>query len=88
MVVAEALMMEPTETESKETLDSFADTLIAIKAEDPQVVKTAPHTHIVSRPDEVKAAKELILRWAPDAKGDAVVTDRKVVSGGDPAGMP
>jgi glycine dehydrogenase subunit 2 len=65
MVVAEALMMEPTETESKETLDAFADTLLKIKAEDPEVVKTAPHTHIVSRPDEVKAAKELKLRWTP-----------------------
>jgi glycine dehydrogenase subunit 2 len=65
MVVAEALMMEPTETESKETLDAFADALLKIKAEDPEVVKTAPHTHIVSRPDEVKAAKELKLRWTP-----------------------
>jgi glycine dehydrogenase subunit 2 len=65
LVVAEALMMEPTETESKETLDAFADTLLKIKAEDPEVVKTAPHTQIVSRPDEVKAAKELKLRWTP-----------------------
>jgi glycine cleavage system P protein (glycine dehydrogenase) subunit 2 len=63
LVVAEALMMEPTETESKETLDAFADALVAIKAEDPEFVRTAPHTHIISRPDEVKAAKEPILRW-------------------------
>ena len=64
LVVAEALMMEPTETESKETLDAFADALLAIKAEDPELLRTAPHTHIISRPDEVKAAKEPILRWS------------------------
>jgi glycine dehydrogenase subunit 2 len=63
LVVPEALMMEPTETESKETLDAFADTLIAIKAEDPEIVRTAPHTHVITRPDEVKAAKEPVLRW-------------------------
>jgi glycine dehydrogenase subunit 2 len=66
MVVAEALMMEPTETESKETLDAFADVLLKIKAEDPELVRGAPHTHVVSRPDEVKAAKEPILRWSPE----------------------
>ena len=63
LVVSEALMMEPTETESKETLDAFADVLLKIKAEDPELVRTAPHTHVVSRPDEVKAAKEPILRY-------------------------
>jgi len=63
MVVSEALMMEPTETESKETLDAFAEALIEIAAEDPEVLRTAPHTHIISRPDEVKAAKEPVLRW-------------------------
>ncbi len=63
LVVPEALMMEPTETESKETLDAFADTLLKIKDEDPEVVRSAPHTHIISRADEVKAAKEPILRW-------------------------
>jgi glycine dehydrogenase subunit 2 len=65
LVVPEALMMEPTETESKETLDAFADTLAKIKGEDPEVVRTAPHTQIVSRPDEVKAAKDQKLRWVP-----------------------
>jgi glycine dehydrogenase subunit 2 len=62
-VVPEALMMEPTETENKETLDAFADALAKIKAEDPELLRTAPHTHIVSRPDETRAAKEPILRW-------------------------
>jgi glycine dehydrogenase subunit 2 len=63
LVVAEALMIEPTETESKETLDAFADTLLRIRAEDPEVVHNAPHTLPISRPDEVRAAKEPILRW-------------------------
>jgi glycine dehydrogenase subunit 2 len=63
LVVPEALMMEPTETESKETLDAFADTLRTIQGEDPEVLRTAPHAHVVSRPDEVKAAKEPVLRW-------------------------
>lgn len=65
LVVPEALMMEPTETESRETLDAFADALLKIKDEDPEVLRSAPHTHVVSRPDEVKAAKEPILRWQP-----------------------
>ncbi len=68
LVVPEALMMEPTETEGKDTLDVFADTLLKIKAEDPEVLRTAPHTHVVNRPDEVKAAKEPILRWTAAAK--------------------
>jgi glycine dehydrogenase subunit 2 len=63
LVVPEALMIEPTETESKETLDAFADALIRIKGEDPEFLHQAPHTLKLSRPDEVKAAKELVLRW-------------------------
>jgi glycine dehydrogenase subunit 2 len=65
LVVAEALMIEPTETESKETLDAFAETLLKIKDEDAGFLHEAPHTLGVSRPDEVKAAKEPILRWKP-----------------------
>jgi len=64
LIVHEALMIEPTETESKETLDAFADTLIQIAAEarsDPEVLKTAPHNTPYGRLDEVKAAKELVL---------------------------
>ncbi|CAN5533755.1 aminomethyl-transferring glycine dehydrogenase subunit GcvPB [soil metagenome] len=67
LVVPEALMMEPTETESHETLDAYADVLLKIKEEDPEMVKSAPHTYPVSRPDEVKAAKEPVLRWTPKA---------------------
>src|SRR3990170_956010 len=64
LIVHEALMIEPTETESKETLDAFADTLIQIATEarsDPEVLKTAPHNTPYGRLDEVKAAKELVL---------------------------
>jgi glycine dehydrogenase subunit 2 len=63
LVVPEALMIEPTETESKETLDAFAQTLLKIRDEDPEMLHQAPHTLPISRPDEVKAAKEPLLRW-------------------------
>ncbi len=63
LVVPEALMIEPTETESKETLDAFADALLRIRDEDPEMLHTAPHSLPISRPDEVRAAKEPILRW-------------------------
>jgi glycine dehydrogenase subunit 2 len=65
LVVPEALMIEPTETESKETLDAFADTLLRIHGEGADLLHDAPHTLALSRPDEVKAAKEPILRWKP-----------------------
>jgi glycine dehydrogenase subunit 2 len=67
LVVPEALMMEPTETENKATLDAFADALLTIRGEDPELLRTAPHTHVISRPDEVKAAKEPVLRWVGPA---------------------
>jgi glycine dehydrogenase subunit 2 len=62
LVVPEALMIEPTETESKETLDAFADVLMRIRQEEAEFLHQAPHTLGISRPDEVKAAKEPILR--------------------------
>ena len=65
LVVPEALMIEPTETESKETLDAFADTMIKIHGEDPEMLHLAPHTLSISRPDEVQAAKQPVLRWKP-----------------------
>ena len=64
LIVHEALMIEPTETESKQTLDQFVDILLKIAAEahsDPELLKTAPHTTPVGRLDEVKAAKDLVL---------------------------
>jgi glycine dehydrogenase subunit 2 len=65
LVVKEAIMIEPTETESKETLDAFADTLLGIRDEDPEFLHQAPHELLISRPNEVKAATEPILRWKP-----------------------
>jgi len=66
LIVEEAMMIEPTETESKETLDQFAAALIEIAREieeDPQQVITAPHTTVVSRLDEVAAARKPNVRW-------------------------
>lgn len=65
LVVPEALMIEPTETESKETLDAFAATLAQICREDPEFLHQAPHNLHIQRPDEVRAAKEPILTWKP-----------------------
>jgi glycine dehydrogenase subunit 2 len=67
LIVKEAMMIEPTETESKETLDEFAHvlkTIIKELKEDPDLVKNAPHTN-PGRLDEVKAARQLNLRWVP-----------------------
>lgn len=66
LVVPEALMMEPTETESPETLEAFARALGNILAEDPEILRQAPHSLPISRPDEVKATKEPVLRWKAD----------------------
>ncbi|MFC7320858.1 aminomethyl-transferring glycine dehydrogenase subunit GcvPB [Halobacillus campisalis] len=64
--VEEAIMAEPTETESKETLDAFVDAMLQISQEakdDPEKVQEAPHTTIVSRMDETKAARKPVLRY-------------------------
>jgi glycine dehydrogenase subunit 2 len=63
LIVSEALMIEPTETESRETLEAFARTLRAIALEDPELLHNAPHTTPINRPDEVKAAKTPVLTW-------------------------
>lgn len=60
-LVEEALMIEPTETETKETLDGFVDALTKIVNEDPGVLHSAPHNTSVRRVDEVRAAREPIL---------------------------
>jgi len=62
-LVEEALMIEPTESESKETLDRFAQALLDIANGDPAEIKASPKTTSISRVDEVYAAKELILSW-------------------------
>lgn len=66
LVVPDALMIEPTETESKETLDRFIDAMNQISHEiekDPEIVKGAPHTLPIRRPDEVLAARKPILTY-------------------------
>jgi glycine dehydrogenase subunit 2 len=68
MLVPECLLIEPTETESKQTLDAFVDAMREILDEayrDPQLLKTAPHTTPVRRLDDVKAARDLDLAWRP-----------------------
>jgi len=71
MVVDEALMIEPTETETKETLDRFVEVLQSIKREideNPKIVKAAPHTLPIKRPDEVLAARKPVLSFRDMAK--------------------
>lgn len=66
LIVDEAMMCEPTETESPETLDAFAEAMLAVDREidtDPEMLRTAPHTTPVSRPDEARAARDLRPRW-------------------------
>jgi glycine dehydrogenase subunit 2 len=61
--VREAIMIEPTETESRATLDAFVEALRSILAEPLEVFAGAPHQTPVSRPDEVRAARQPVLRW-------------------------
>ena len=63
MTVPESMMFEPTETESKETLDSFAEALFRITDESPEDLHNAPNSTPISRPDEVRAARQPILKW-------------------------
>lgn len=64
--VEEGMMIEPTETESKETLDAFIDAMIQIAKEveeNPEIVQNAPHTTVINRLDETKAARKPVLRY-------------------------
>jgi len=66
LIVEEAMMVEPTETESRESLDAFADALLAIAREaeeNPEVVKAAPTHTVVGRLDETAAARQPQLHW-------------------------
>ena len=66
LIVHEALMLEPTETESRETLDQAAEVfrqLYQLAHTDPETMRTAPHNAQIGRPDEVQAARNPILRW-------------------------
>jgi glycine dehydrogenase subunit 2 len=73
LIVPEALMIEPTETETKETLDAFVGAMLAIvreSAESPELVRDAPHARPVGRLDEVKAAKRAVVRYLFDEHPD------------------
>lgn len=68
--VEEGMMIEPTETESKETLDAFIEAMIQIAKEaeeNPEVVQEAPHTTVVGRLDETQAARKPVLRYSKEA---------------------
>lgn len=66
LIINQALMIEPTESESKETIDGFIEAMIAIAKEaetDPEALKSAPHDTIVRRPDETKAARNPVVKY-------------------------
>ncbi len=68
LIVHEAMMIEPTETETRETLDEFVSVMRQIDEEartNPEIVKTAPHTTVVGRLDQAQAARKPNLRWQP-----------------------
>jgi glycine dehydrogenase subunit 2 len=68
LIVPEALLIEPTETEDKATLDDFIDTMKTIAREaheQPELLQKAPHVTPVARLDEVRAAKQLVLCCRP-----------------------
>jgi glycine dehydrogenase subunit 2 len=69
LIVPGAIMIEPTETESKHELDEFIDAMLAIATEcesEPDLVKGAPHTARIRRVDEAAAARKPVLRWLPE----------------------
>ncbi len=70
LVVREALMIEPTETESKETLDGFAAALFRITDEPAELVHEASHSTSISRPDEVRAARKPVMRWRDESAAE------------------
>jgi glycine dehydrogenase subunit 2 len=69
LTVHESLMIEPTETESKETLDAFAKAIFRVTEESAELLKEAPHRTAISRPDEVRAARQPIMKWTPNEAG-------------------
>ncbi|MCW1927133.1 aminomethyl-transferring glycine dehydrogenase subunit GcvPB [Bhargavaea beijingensis] len=76
--VEEGMMIEPTETESKETLDAFIDAMIQIAREaeeNPEIVQEAPHTTVVSRLDETQAARKPVLKYSRPEKAEPVAVN-------------
>ena len=73
LLVPECLLIEPTETETKEELDHFCDAMTAIRREmeqDPEKLRSAPHTMPVRRLDDVRAVKQLDVAWKPSSLND------------------
>jgi glycine dehydrogenase subunit 2 len=66
LTVPECLMIEPTETESKATMDAFAETLFRVTEEAADLLHEAPHSTATSRPDEVRAARQPMMKWSRD----------------------
>jgi len=68
LIVDEAMMIEPTESETKETLDAFCDAMLQIAHEaatQPELLRKAPHNAPLQRLDEATAARKPVLRWTP-----------------------
>jgi glycine dehydrogenase subunit 2 len=90
LIVPEALMIEPTETEAKETLDAFCDAMIAIAreaAEEPELLKEAPHHRQVRRLDEVRAAKRAIVKYGFEEHPDPEAESAPAVATEAPKGV-
>jgi glycine dehydrogenase subunit 2 len=90
LIVPEALMIEPTETEVKETLDAFAEAMLAIvreAAEEPDALKSAPHDRPVKRLDEVKAAKRAVVRYRFDEHPDLAAEPSEAAAAEAPKGV-
>jgi glycine dehydrogenase subunit 2 len=88
LIVPEALMVEPTETEAKETLDAFCDAMLAIAreaADEPALLRDAPHHRPVKRLDEVRAARQPVLKYGfedhPRPEGEREATAARARSG-------
>jgi glycine dehydrogenase subunit 2 len=79
LIVQGAIMVEPTESENRKELDRFIEAMKAIDAEaaeDPELLKRAPHTTKVGRLDEVSAARKPVLRWRPEGREEAKLAER------------
>jgi glycine dehydrogenase subunit 2 len=90
LVVPEALMIEPTETESKETLDAFCDAMLEIAREAmeaPELLKEAPHYRPVQRLDEVRAAKRPVVKYGFEQHPATEGAAREPVAAETPKGV-
>jgi glycine dehydrogenase subunit 2 len=88
LIVPEALMVEPTESETKETLDAFCDAMLAIAREaeeSPEMLREAPHNRPVKRLDEVRAAKHPVVKYGFEQHPD-LSAERRPVSVEAPKG--